>query len=328
MQDLAARVLDSRAVGCDSETLAKDMLGGFVEVCMRAGLDGVLLKLSEAVPDLDISDGAALAEDPRFRPALAARLDNKAEFDAGGPRNAKPRQLAESLIATLGLTLTDEPDRSITLPDESRAQVLAALTNVADIELAAPLMRDTIIAKARAACEERYVQAFDKIAAQLDERGMRMLRQPKVALDAVQAVQQALFETRNAVIAKAAHAAIERATPVLGRASAEAAARIARPLTHKLTPRDVAIRRAQDSRVPKVPAAVALSLFESLTELCHLVWRPLDRPVRTYGASQTFAVGDLVEHPKFGRGSVLSADHQRIEVEFPEGKYTLVHARK
>ncbi len=321
-------MLESRAVGCDGETLAKDMLGGFVDVCMRAGLDGVLLRLSEAVPDLDITDGAALAEDPRFRPALATRLDNKAEFDAGGPRNAKPRQLAECLIATLGLTLTDDPDRTISLTDENRAQVLAALTAVTDVELAAPLMRDAIITQARAKCEERHLQAFDKIAAQLDDRAMRMLRQPKVPLDAVQAVQLALFEARNAVIAKASHAAIERATPVLGRANAEAAARIGQPLTHKLTPRDVAIRRAIDARVPKVPAAVAHSLFESLTELCHLAWRPLDRPVRTYGASQTFLIGDLVEHPKFGRGSVLSADLQRIEVEFPEGKYTLVHARK
>ncbi|CAN5729597.1 hypothetical protein BH11MYX3_BH11MYX3_36240 [soil metagenome] len=321
-------MLESRAVGCDSETLAKDMLGGFVEVCMRAGLDGVLVELSKAVPDLDVTDGAALADDPRFRPALAARLDNKAEFDSGGPRNAKPRQLAEGLIATLGLTLTDEPDRTITLTDDVRAQVLAALTAVAEVELAAAPMRDAIVAQARAKCEERFLVSFDKIAAQLDERAMRMLRQPKVPLDAVQAVQQARFDARNAVIAKAAHAAIERATPVLGRASAEAATRIGQPITHKLTPRDVAIRRVNDSRVPKVPAAVAHSLFESLTELCHLVWRPLDRPVRTYGASQTFVVGDLVEHPKFGRGSVLSADHQRIEVEFPEGKYTLVHARK
>ncbi len=322
------RVLESRAVGCDGETLAKDMLGGFVEVCMRAGLDGVLLQLAEVVPGLDVTDSSTLADDARLRTGLALRLDNKAEFDAGGPRNAKPRQLAECLVGTLGLTLTDAVEPSITLPDENRGQVLAALTSVVDVELAVPLLRDTIIAKARAQCEERYLSAFDKIAAQLDDRAMKMLRQPKVPLEAVQAVQQVLFDARNAVIEEAGRAAIDRAKPVLARANADAAARIDQPITHKLTPRDVAIRRASDSRVPKVPAAVAMSLFESLTELCHLVWRPLDRPVRSYGASQTFVVGDLLEHPKFGRGSVLSADLQRIEVEFPEGKYTLVHARK
>ena len=48
---------------------------------------------------------------------------------------------------------------------------------------------------------------------------------------------------------------------------------------------------------------------------------------RPYAASQTFAVGDLVDHPKFGRGTVVAAAAQRIEVEFDDGKHTLVHAR-
>ena len=65
-------------------------------------------------------------------------------------------------------------------------------------------------------------------------------------------------------------------------------------------------------------------------ELAHLAWRAPERPVRPYAATQTFAVGDLMEHPKFGRGTVLSCMAQRIEVEFPDGKHTLVHtpARK
>ena len=67
------------------------------------------------------------------------------------------------------------------------------------------------------------------------------------------------------------------------------------------------------------------ALLDGLAQLCHLAWRPLEKPIRTYGASQTFVVGDLIDHPKFGRGSVTSCALQRIEVEFADGKQTLVH---
>ena len=46
---------------------------------------------------------------------------------------------------------------------------------------------------------------------------------------------------------------------------------------------------------------------------------------RTYGASQTFAIGELIAHPKFGCGTVVASISNRIEVEFPDGKRTLVH---
>ena len=320
-------MLETRAIGADREPLARDLLAGFFDVCMRSGLDGVLVELEQAFAPLDISDGTALAEDPRLRAALAEKLGNKAEFDPGGPRNAKPRQLADCLVAVLSLTPTDEPDRTVAFADGVRVEVMAALAGPVDAELSVPQVRATIIATGRDRCEPRYLAAFDRITAQLDDTGMRMIRQPKVALDAVQAVNQVLFDARNAVIERAANVAIDRAKQVLARVDAEAAARIDQPITHRLTPRDVAIRRACDPKVPKVPAAVVLTLFEGLTELAHLAWRKLEQPVRAYAASQTFAVGDLLEHPKFGRGTVLSAAGQRIEVEFPEGKYTLVHAR-
>jgi hypothetical protein len=34
----------------------------------------------------------------------------------------------------------------------------------------------------------------------------------------------------------------------------------------------------------------------------------------------------VLDHPKFGRGSVVSTAAQRIEVEFADGKRALVHA--
>ena len=327
LQDLASRALDSRAIGCDSETLARDLLAGFVDVCVRLGLDGVLAQLEKAFPPLDTSDRLALADHAELRAALVEKLGSKVDFDHGGPRNAKPRQLADCLVAILSLELTDAPDRTITLPDEVRTTITAALAGVVDVEFAIPQIRATIISKARELCEERFLDSFDKIAAQLDERGMRMIRQPKVPLDAVQVVQQALIDARNAVLEKVAQAAIDRAKEALARVNTDAAARIDLPITHRLTPRDVAISRASDPRIAKMPASIAHSLFESLTELTQLAWRPLERPVRPYAATQTFAVGDHVEHPKFGRGSVLTSVAQRIEVEFAEGTHTLAHAR-
>jgi hypothetical protein len=324
LQELASRVLETRALGCESETLAGDLLLGFVDACLRAGLDGVLVQLAEAYPPLDPADRFGLAEHATLRPALVAQLEH---FDHNGPRNAKPRQLADALVAALGLELTDADDRTIALADEVRAEVATALGNVLEVELGVPHVRDTIVALGRARCEPRYHTAYDRIAAQLDERGMRMVRQPKVALDAVQAVQQVLADARNEVIACAAGLAIDRAREVLARANPDAAARLDQPITHRLTPRDVAIARAGEARVPKMPAAMANALFESLTELAHLAWRPLEREARPYSPKQTFSVGDLLDHPKFGRGSVVTCVAQRIEVEFPDGRHTLAHVR-
>ncbi len=321
MQELAARILETRAIEGDPEQLARETLVGFHELCLRLGLDGVLDELGL----IDDPDGA---EHPKLRSALAVRLGNKAEFDPRGPRNAKPKQIADAVIAALGLTVTDDADRTITLDDDVRKAVGAALTTVLDVELAIPKIREDIIRRGRQACEERFLSSYDKITAQLDERGMRMVRQPKVPLDAVQAIQQLLFDARFAAVAQAAQAAIDRAKQVLAKASAEAADRLEAPITLKLTPRQVAIRRVADARASKLPAAVAQGLLDTLTELVHLAWRTQEQAVRDYAASATFLVGELLQHPKFGRGSVVSVATQRIEVEFPEGKFTLVHARK
>jgi len=327
LQELASRVLDSRGAGGDSETLARDLLAGFFDVCMRAGLDGVLVELEQTFAPLDLTDGASLSEDPRLRPELAARLGNKADFDPRGSRTAQPRQLADCLIAVLSLTLSDPPDRTITLSGELRGDVIAALASVINVELAVPQIRDTIIATGRGLCEERHHKVFDRISAQLDERGMRAPPQPKPPLDAVQAVQRALSEARKLVIERAARAAIDRAKPVLARISAEAAERIDLPITHRLTPRDVAVQRVSNAQAFRAPEAVVQSLLESLTELSQLAWLLPQQEARPYAASETFAVGQLVDHPKFGRGTVKTVAVQRIEVEFSDGMVTLVHAR-
>jgi len=313
LQDLGARLLDSRKAGTDLEHLARDLLAGFEDACIRTGLD--------ALPD-----EVGLADDAQRVPALVAQL-RAADLDGGGPRNARPRQLAEAVVAALGLTLVDEPDRTITLDDTVRAEVTAAIASVIDAEIVLPRLRDAIIAKGRELCEEQYQRAYELCAAQLDERGLRLNKQPKIPLDALHAVQRVLADARDAVIGQAAWRAIDRAKQVLERASAEAAARIDAPVTHKLTPREVAIFRACDPRLAKQPPTIIATLLEGLCDMARITWRAPELPVRPYAASQKFAVGDLIEHPKFGRGSVVSVMGQRMDVEFSDGKHTLVHGK-
>ncbi len=45
-----------------------------------------------------------------------------------------------------------------------------------------------------------------------------------------------------------------------------------------------------------------------------------------FAMSSRYAKGDLILHPKFGRGLVIGAEPTRIEVLFQEGKKKLGHA--
>jgi hypothetical protein len=324
LSELGARLFDSRKVGTPSEPIARELIAGFFDVCMRSGLDRLLVELEQAFTPLDITDRTGLADNPTLFAAVVAQLD-AAELDGGSPLSAKARQIADCLIAALGLTIVDETKSTVTLDGEVRAAVIAALASVVDIEM--PKLRASIIAHARGQCAEHHLGAFDKICAQLDDRGMTMLKTPKVSLDALQKIRSLLFDARYAVIERLARSAIDRAKDVLVRSDADAAARIDLPITHRLTPRDVAIIRANEARVHKTPAAVVASLLDTLSELVGIDWRAPKQLVRTYAASQTFAVGEVLEHPKFGRGSVVAAAGQRIDVEFADGKHTLVHGK-
>lgn len=324
LQELGTRLLDSRKPGTLSETFARELLIGFFDTCMHAGLDRLLVDLEQAYSPLDLADRATLADHPTLLAQVVTQID-AINLDGGSPRAAKPGQVADAVIAALGLTLVEEPDQTITLDHTVRSAVSAALASVVDAELAVPTIRETIIMKARALCEPQYLGTFSKIIEQLDDRAMRMIKQPKVPLDASQAVQRSLTQARNAVYERVGRLAIDRAKDKLSQAHPEAAARIDMPVTKKLTPRDVAILRVCDPRVPKMPKEFVESLIGSVSELSRIAWRAPERPVRPYAASQTFNVGELVEHPKFGIGTVLSLMAARVDIEFPDGKYTLVH---
>lgn len=50
--------------------------------------------------------------------------------------------------------------------------------------------------------------------------------------------------------------------------------------------------------------------------------------VRKYSPKEHFAVGDAIEHPKFGAGTVVrTTGEDKIEVSFADGDRVLVHAR-
>lgn len=51
-------------------------------------------------------------------------------------------------------------------------------------------------------------------------------------------------------------------------------------------------------------------------------------PVRTYRATDTYAMDELVQHPTFGLGVVVGVrDGGKVDIVFPAGTRTLVHAR-
>lgn len=325
LHDHAARLHAARKSGTDLASLARDLLLAFFDVCGHAGLDRVLAELAQAFPPLDVTDRTSLATHDAVVPALVARLET-IDLDGGGPRAAKPRQIADCVVAALDLAVVEEPDRTILLDDAVRIEVTRALAAVLDVELAAPKLRADIIADARARCDPGHHAAFDRVATLLDDRALQFVKPPKVPIDALHAAQYALFDARNAVIARGAGAALDRARDVLARASADAAARLDQPITLRATPRDVAILRACDPRVNKTPARVLQNLLDSLTDLARIAWRAPVRIAVPYAASRTFAVGDLIDHPKFGQGTVIATVLKRIDVEFAGGTYTLVHA--
>ncbi len=322
LQELASRLFEKRKSGSDLKALARELMRGFYDVCTSSGLDRVLADIATANPPLDVSERSTLEEHEPLFTAVVQQIE-AINLDGGGPRNAKVPQLANCLVAGLGLALVDEPDKRIPLDGTVRAEVVRTIAAALETELAIPKMRESIVDDARRRVDEVHHSAFNKIVAQLDDRGVKMLKQPKVPLEAQTAADRALLDARNALIARVGGVAIDRAKAVIAKANADAAARIDLPVTLRATPREVALLRA--CQVHLAASNVATSLVDSLTELARIAWRLPEKPVHPYSASKTFAIGELIEHPKFGRGEVVSMLAGRIDVQFPEGKYTLVH---
>lgn len=305
LQEVAARMLDSRKPGTELRVLARDLLNAFVVTATYAGLDQLLAELPA---DLNESDNAA----------LIARIE-AADIDGRGPRNLRPKQLVDAVVATLGLTVVPAPEPQATLGSDVRDAVTKAIAGVLDVALVAETMREAIVADARKRIED---SSFNKIVKELDERGMQLQRQPKVPLDSLQSVSRALAEARIAVISRAVNEAIDRAKAALPE---DAAARFEAPVTLKLTPREVAVQRAHETPLAKTPVNIAKLVVTSLAETARIAWREPEVVAHPYSASRTFEIGDVIEHPKFGRGTVLTQLGTKIEIDFPEGKKQLAH---
>ncbi len=321
LQHLATQLIDKRKPGTDLGSLARELLRGFHDICWLAGLDSVLEGLAQAHPALDVAERSTLEDHQPLLAALVSQLE-AINLDGGGPRNVKAKQLADCSIAALGLTLVETPDRKIVLTGEVRAELVAAMSKVVEGDMAT--LRDSIVEQARGTVLEGHQSSFNKMVAQLDDRGQKLIKVPKVPLDAQHGIERAFADARVVVITRIVGNALDRAKDVLG---SDAARRIDAPVTLKATPREVAARRAADVRVPKTAAAIVGSILESLGEVAQITFRAAEKPVLPYSASTKFAVGDLIEHPKFGRGSVVTVAAQRIEVEFGDTKTSLVHGR-
>jgi hypothetical protein len=72
---------------------------------------------------------------------------------------------------------------------------------------------------------------------------------------------------------------------------------------------------------------VAAETMEGLGRVLRLRWVPLPRPERTYSPNESFLVGDVLVHAKFGKGTVLSGTDTSIEVSFLDGARRLGIAR-
>ena len=53
----------------------------------------------------------------------------------------------------------------------------------------------------------------------------------------------------------------------------------------------------------------------------------LSRPARAYKITETFEVGDRVDHPTFGQGIVEVVDGQKMTVFFAVGRKVMVHGK-
>ena len=321
LTELAVRLVDSRKPGTELGALARDLYTGFFDVCANNGLDRVLADLEHAFPPLDAADRFALADQPTLAAALVGKLET-IDLDGGGPRNAKPRQLADCLVAALELALVEDASPRVSLSIAVRTEVAGAVARVIDGELGGPKLREAVIAEARTRCEPRFAGAFEKLSVQLDEYGLKLVKLPKVPIDALHAIQHVLAEARAAVIDRVGNIAIDRAKDVFARADAESAARVDAPVTLRVTPREVALARARGG---KSAADIARALADGVAELVPVAWRAAEQVVHAYATTRTFAIGDLIEHPKFGRGSVVGSVGKNIEVEFADGKRNLAH---
>ena len=86
-------------------------------------------------------------------------------------------------------------------------------------------------------------------------------------------------------------------------------------------PGGVAAKKTSTVRAPRAPRAI-VEKHEAPA-----VAADLSRPVRKYATSESFEVGERVDHPTFGTGTVELVDGAKVTVFFAVGRKVLVHAK-
>ncbi len=74
-------------------------------------------------------------------------------------------------------------------------------------------------------------------------------------------------------------------------------------------------------------AKIRIVFIDDAPEIDRMIANASTGPAKPYRASARFAVGDTIEHPKFGLGSVLLIVDSKIDVRFADATRTLVHAK-
>lgn len=87
--------------------------------------------------------------------------------------------------------------------------------------------------------------------------------------------------------------------------------------------KDPSGKAAKKSSTPRAPREhKVVERFEAPA-----VAADLSRPVRKYAASEKYEVGDRVDHPTFGTGTVEIVETGKVTVFFAVGRKVLVHAK-
>ena len=76
------------------------------------------------------------------------------------------------------------------------------------------------------------------------------------------------------------------------------------------------------------PELRAERAVEWMAEEVGIVWLPPPRSVRPYSSADAYEIGDVVDHPRFGRGVVKARTDTAIEVAFSDRTRKLEASRR
>ncbi len=90
-----------------------------------------------------------------------------------------------------------------------------------------------------------------------------------------------------------------------------------------------ALHLYRDPDKPKKPRAKAKATKkESAESIWNTAMAGASEPAKAYAMTAEFAMGDLVDHPTFGKGVVEELiDHNKIKMVFETGEKILIHTK-